>query len=312
MADDNIPTLAEPRVANPFGSIEPVRQSGLVAVEQQRALAEVQARLVVARANPRDPILCADRILNACTRPGLAEKALYHYARGGTSINGASIRLAECGAQNWGNIESGVWELSRHDGVSECLAYAWDYETNTRDEKKFQVRHWRDTREGGYQLRDERDIYELIANMGARRKRACILAVIPGDVIEMAVAQCEQTLLAKADTSPEAIKKLVEAFEAIGVSQPMIEQRIQRRVDAIRPAQIVMLRSVYNSIKDGVGDIADHFRAVPLQEVAGEPAPQAEQQPATQPRRPRGRRVPNTEPPARDEPPTTSRLPVFE
>jgi hypothetical protein len=296
---EKMPTLAEPRVANPFGSVEPVHQSGLVSIEQQRAMAEVQARVVVARAAPRDQIRCVDKLLNACTRPGLAEKALYHFARGGTAINGASIRLAECAAQNWGNIGSGVAELSRHGDMSFCLAYAWDLESNTYVEKKFTVRHWRDTRQGGHNLTDERDIYELIANMGARRVRACILAVIPGDVIELAVQQCEQTLIAKADTSPDAIKKLVDAFAELGVTQPMIEARIQRRVDAIRPAQIVMLRTVYNSIKDGVGDIADHFRAdVPLQEVAGEPDQHAEPQTATRPRRGRPRHVPNTEPPS--------------
>lgn len=59
-------------------------------------------------------------------------------------------------------MEAGVKELSRSNGVSECLAYAWDYETNYRDVRTFTVRHWRDTREGGYALKDERDIYERL------------------------------------------------------------------------------------------------------------------------------------------------------
>lgn len=302
---DNLPKLAEPRTANPFGSLEPAKQTGLVAVDQQRSIAEVQARIVVAHHNRRDPVRAVDDILNHCTRPTLAEKALYHYARGGTDIEGPSIRLAEVFIQCWGNMQCGVAELARHDDYSECVSYAWDLQSNTYADLKFQVKHWRDTKQGGYQLKDERDIYELIANMGSRRKRACILAVIPGDVVEAAVEQCKRTLMSKADTSPEAIKKLVDAFDEFGVTQPMIEARIQRRLEAIRPAQIVMLRSVYNAIKDGVADVADHFPAVPL-EGAGEEPVEGEDPPATTPRRGRAPRAREPQPPPPREAPSAT------
>lgn len=42
-------------------------------------------------------------------------------------------------------------------------------------------------------LTDSRDIYEATANFGARRMRACILGVIPGDVVDMAVNECKET-----------------------------------------------------------------------------------------------------------------------
>jgi hypothetical protein len=42
---------------NPFAAPAEIRPApgGLVSVEQQRAIAEVQARMLIARANPRDP-----------------------------------------------------------------------------------------------------------------------------------------------------------------------------------------------------------------------------------------------------------------
>lgn len=73
------------------------------------------------------------------------------------------------------------------------MAYAWDLETNTRVTKIFGVEHKRDTRNGSYALTDSRDIYEATANFGARRMRACILGVIPGDVVDMAVNECKET-----------------------------------------------------------------------------------------------------------------------
>ena len=172
------------RVENPFGTNQMAqRVSGALAdAQSSRDVAEIQGMLILAKRFPRDQKAAVDRILITCARPSLAEKATYQYARGGTDITGPSIRLAEAIAQNWGNMLFGITELSRGTGQSECLAYAWDLETLVRSEKKFIVRHIRDTKGGGYALKDERDIYELIANMGARRQRACILAVIPGDV----------------------------------------------------------------------------------------------------------------------------------
>jgi hypothetical protein len=202
-----------------------------------------------------------DRILNACTRPTLAESALYSYSRGGTDISGPSIRLAEAMAQAWGNIQFGIRELDQRNGESTVQAFAWDVETNTRREVTFQVPHIRHTKTRVTRLEDPRDIYEMVANQGARRLRSCILAIIPGDVTEAAVVQCETTMRIKADTSPEAMQKMVDAFEKFGVTKEQIEKRIQRRLDAIQPAQVVNLKKVYASLRDGMSAPADWFEA---------------------------------------------------
>ena len=239
----------------------------------QRAIAEVQAAMVIARANPRDPIAAMDRILNACTRPTLAEAAIYTYARGGSNISGPSIRLAETIAQAWGNIQFGIRELDQRGGESTVQAFAWDVETNTRREVTFQVPHIRHTKSGARRLEDPRDIYELVANQGARRLRACLLAVIPGDVTETAVAQCTTTMHTRADTSIEAMQKMLAKFAEYNISKDQIEQRIQRRIDAIQPAQVVSLRNIYNSLRDGMSAPAEWFEA---------PAPEAISMQATE------------------------------
>lgn len=233
----------------------------LVDVEQQRATAEVQGAIILAKRYPRNQIEAMDRIMVACQRPGLAEQALYSYAKGGTEITGPSIRLAEAIAQNWGNLQFGIKELEQRNGESTVEAFCWDVETNVKQVKQFQAKHERHTKKGSYRLEDPRDIYEAVANQGARRLRACILGIIPGDVIDSAVGQCEQTLKAKADTSPEALKKLVEAFSNYKVTKEQIEKRIQRRLDTITAAQLVQLRKVYNSLKDGMSAPTDWFEA---------------------------------------------------
>lgn len=261
--------------ANPFGSASIATRASNNAMAdagQQREIAEVQAAMVIAKKFPRDPIAAMDRILQACTRPTLAEGALYSYSRGGSDVTGPSIRLAEVAAQCWGNVQFGIRELEQRNGESSVEAFAWDIETNTRQVKVFQVPHVRHTRQGAKRLEDPRDVYELVANQGARRLRACILGVIPGDVIEAAVKQCEQTMKASADTSAEGLKKLVAAFDQFGVTQQQIEKRNQCRLEATRPAQVVQLKKIWASLRDGMSVPADWFD---VDEAAAESAPAA-------------------------------------
>jgi hypothetical protein len=236
------------------------RQTGAVAkVEQERAVAETIATLQIAKACPRDERQAMNDILNACGRVGLAKTAIYSYSRGGTKISGPSIRLAEAIAQHWGNMQFGVRELSQRDGKSEVESFAWDVQRNNRAVKVFSVPHQRFTGGRMQPLTDPRDIYELIANNAARRLRSCILAIVPGDVQEAAINQCEMTLRANIDMSPAAMSGLLDDFLAVGVTKAMIAARIQRNFEQVEPGQVVTLNNIYNSIRDGMSSPDEWF-----------------------------------------------------
>lgn len=261
-------------IDNPFGSTVMAKPNA-TALEQavmQREVAEVQTMAVMAKRFPRDQVVAMDRILQACARPTLAESATYEYSKGGNTVGGPSIRLAEAIAQNWGNILTGIDIIAGDEKKSECIAYAWDMETGARDQKRFTVRHWRDTKSGGYALKDEREIYELCANMGARRKRACILAVIPGDVVEAALDQCEVTLKSNVEVTPEYIKSMEASFQKFGVTHAMLEKLIQRRLDTLTPALALRLKKIYASLKDGMSEPKDWFDIEPAEGTSEAPA----------------------------------------
>lgn len=234
--------------------------AGTVAVEESRVMSEVKAQVFMARQYPRDQIAAQDRIMAECDRLKLAEKAIYSFPRGGTQVSGPSIRLAECIGRAWGNMDAGIIEGERTDGESSMIAYAWDLETNLRIRKEFKVKHVRDSKRGGKQnITDERDIYEITANQGSRRLRACILALVPGDIIEAAVARCEKTLVAKVGDMAIVIPKMLAKFESIGITRAMIEKRLRHKMDATQPAEVVQLGNVYNSIQDGMATVYDFF-----------------------------------------------------
>jgi len=225
-----------------------------------RQAQEVQAAMVIAKRFPRDEIEAYNRIIRACSRKALAESAMYEYPRGGQKVTGPSIRLAEVLAQSWGNIDYGVIELEQKNSESQMMAYAWDLETNTRQTKIFAVPHKRKANKQIKELDDPRDIYELTANQGARRVRSCILGIIPGDIIESAIKQCEVTIVS-GESKPltDRAREMVAAFDKLGVTQAMLEKNIGCNMDAFSLRDILKLGKIYNSLKDGMSNREDYF-----------------------------------------------------
>lgn len=217
--------------------------------------------MYVAKTFPRDVDASWARIMSACQRKSLAEQAMYEYPRGGENVTGPSIRLAEALAQNWGNLDFGITELEQKNGESSVMAYCWDLETNTRQTKIFTVPHIRQTKKGAKVLTDPRDIYEMVANQGARRLRACILGVIPGDVVEAAVQQCNRTLVSGNKTPlQDRIRKMILVFqEEFSVPKECLEQYIGCRSDAFTENSLVRLRGVYTALKEGRADRESYF-----------------------------------------------------
>lgn len=251
-----------------FRTPEP-RAMAPVDVQASRAVAEVQAAMGVAKRFPRDENDSYSRIMRACSRKALAESAMYSYPRGGQKVTGPSIRLAEVLAQCWGNIDSGIVELDQRAGESSVMAYAWDLETNTRNVKIFTVKHERSARGGVSRLTDPRDIYEMTANQGARRLRACILAVIPGDVVDEAIKACERTLAGdKSEPFSDRLRRLVAAFSEHGVTAEMIERRLGHSMTATSETELVGLRKVYMSLRDNMAQVSDFFSTEQKKEKA--------------------------------------------
>jgi len=231
-------------------------------IVSNKQMQEIQAAMTIAKKFPRDEIDACNRIRKSCQRKSLAEKAEYSYPRGGKRVTGASIRLAESVAQHWGNIDYGLVELSRNYGSSEMMAYAWDLETNTRRTQVFTVQHIREKKGGNTKLTDPRDIYEMTSNLGARRVRACILAVIPGDVVEDAVNTCHETLKGShKDPLIDRAKKMVAVFDdEFSVKKEMIEEYFGYNLEALSEIDYAELISIYNSLKDGMSKRSDWFK----------------------------------------------------
>ena len=258
-----------------------------------REAQEVQAAVFMAKRFPRDENAAMSRIMRACERKGLAAKATYSYPKGGTNVTGPSIRLAEAIAQSWGNIQSGVVELSQQEGESTCMAYCWDIETNTRECKIFTVKHQISTKNGMKVLTDPRDIYELVANQGARRKRACILNIIPGDVVDAAVERCNRTLQS-GEQRPliDRLREMTDRFQKnFSVPLSSIEQYFGYPLNVFTAMDGQTLAGIYNALREGAAKREDYFKLPKVAEDKPEEPATPEDSPAPSPKKKTGKQV---------------------
>lgn len=267
----NAPVAVTPDIPQNNGMPLDNINQGTVAIEASRAVAEAQGKLVIAKRFPRDEYQAFADMKKACRRMGLAQKAFYSYPRGGETVSGPTIRLAEELARCWRNIEYGIKELSQDNGKSEMQAFAWDLETNTMSVQNFTNPHAKEVKGKIKTLTSLRDIYENNANMAGRRLRARILAVLPADFVEEAVAECRKTLAGKNDVPiSDRVKNMVVAFEKIGVTQGMIEKRLGRKLGTMNSDDLTDYIGIYNSLKEKNTKISDWFEYEKISDLSAE------------------------------------------
>lgn len=237
-------------------------QSQVTAIEQARAVAEVQAAVVVAQQVPRDLRRAEGEMRDACGRLAMANRAFYRVPNRG---EGPSVHLARELARVWGNLQYGVHELRRDDraGMSEVQAFAWDVQTNTRSTRTFQVPHQRMKGKERVALADLGDVYLNNQNVGARAVRECIFTVLPTWFSEDAQELCRRTL-EDGEGKPlgERIEAMVSAFATkLGVKVQQIESKLDRKRGQWDAGDVATMQVVYSSIQRGEITVEEEFPA---------------------------------------------------
>ena len=251
--------------APPSASVQPFSRQvalgsavnqGAIAVEQERAIAEVQGQLILAKRFPRDVNAAYAELMESCAHPAMAAVAFYSVPNRGS---GPSIRLAEEIARVFGNFEFGHRELSRSEGKSEIEVYAWDKQTNNRSIRQLTVMHVQDTKNGTKVLRDQADIDNKIANVASKQVRGRILAMMPKWLVESAVEKCRQTLAGNSDEPISVrVRKMTQAFAKFGVTDKHLATYLGHALDEVVIDELVDLTGIYNAIKEGA-KASDYF-----------------------------------------------------
>lgn len=285
------------RVAQPITPAPTTRIGQATAVEQSRAVAEVQAAIVVAQQCPRDVNTAWKEMEAACSRLALASRAFYRVPNRG---EGPSVHLARELARIWGNIDYGVKELRRDDDAheSEIQAYAWDQQTNVRSTRSLIVPHARMANRERKPLVDLGDIYLNNQNVGARAVRETIFTVLPADFVAEAQERCRATIeRGDGKPLPDRIAAMIDAFAGLNVTVKQIESKVGRKRGQWTAADLADLSVVWSSIKRGEVSPDDEFPAEPVSadEITSTPKKAT---PRRQPKQAEPDEVPVEEPPA--------------
>jgi hypothetical protein len=250
---------------------------------------ELEAMVATARMAPRSQPAVIAGLLESAKRMRFAEAAHYEFKRGKKKdakgnwvdnyVLGPSVTLARPIAAAWGHIRFGWRIIGEDDTYVHLQGYAHDVQTGalrTQEDrfKKLQQRKDKTTGVTSWVKPDERDLRELLGRHGAILERNCILSIVPPDVVDQISDACHATMRGHASgklkdepTRKETIAKLLAGFAEFGVTAAMIEMHIGHSVETITPDELVSLRGVWNSIRDGASRVHDHF------EKNGEPAP---------------------------------------
>lgn len=245
-------------------------------IEQQRAIAEVRAQVLIAKQSPREVEECRREMRLSCSMMIMAEHAFYKFQRGGETVSGPTVGLLRELARCWGNVTYGIVELAMESatignpGRSEMLVFAWDLERNVRPTQTFIVPHKRDKSDakgGPTDLRSLRDIYENNTNQAARRLREQLENAMPVWFVKEAEHLCFQTLQNSKEPISVRVAKLIEAFGQMGIDKARIEARLGLGTGSFTAIDVARLGITYRSIQRGEINAETEFPSLKATEI---------------------------------------------
>lgn len=262
---NNLPARVEPSAG--VVASEGETASSAVAAREKAA---VEARFLVAINRPRSADTARLRILQSCERPRFAESAKYAKPVGGQKVIGPSIRFVEEALRQWGNIDIQTPVVFDDEDRRIVRVSVTDLETNTSfssDVTLAKTVERRSPKSGDEVLRTrvnsqgatvsiiraDEDAFLNKQNAGISKAiRNNGLRVLPSDVVEEAMERVDETLRDADAKDPTATRKrLVDAFFGLGVMPAQLAEYLGHALEAITPAELQFLRTVYTAMKDG-------------------------------------------------------------
>jgi len=248
----------------------------------EAAKARIQSGYIMAYQKPRDSMESRDRILKACRRSEFAGKAEYERPVGGKTIKGPSIRFAELALREWGNVMTEVTTLYEDRNIRRVRVSALDLETNAQFTRDVQIkrtveRRSKNNREDDYisertnsygktvyiLVATDEEMYTKESAWVSKVLRNEGLRLIPTDIIEEGMAAARKTVAERATKDPEGEKKkLLDSFSSLGISPKELQKYIKHTLDILTPPELIKLRAVYQSIREGESVWADYVNEI--------------------------------------------------
>lgn len=222
--------------------------------------AEIDSQIATARAYPRNIKISMQRILMLATLDEqTAEESIYALPRGGKSVEGPSVRLAEIISQNWGNcrVEARVVMVDRTEKVVVAEGIFHDLETNMAT--RATVRR-RIVDSKGRLYND--DMITMTGNAACSiARRNATLQGVPRGVWRKAYEEARYIVAGDATTLSATREKAIKALAHYGLKPEQILVLIGvETVDDITTDHVVSLRGTFSALKNGETTVEELLR----------------------------------------------------
>lgn len=244
--------------------------------------AEIDQSVATAKRYPRSiATFRQDAMTMATIDPEIAASCFYKIPRGGKSIEGPSVRLAEIVASAWGNLRFGARIIGRDSKFVTAQGVAHDTQKNVYVTKEVKRRI---TDKHGTTFND--DMIAVTENAACSIAfRNALFAAVPFTYTKQIYEMAKKTAIGDAKSLKDRRHTMIEAFSKMGVGLDQILLLVEKNgVEDIGLGEIETLLGVFTAVKDGETTIEEAFPPPPKKEApkAAEAAKAAPMPPSEQ------------------------------
>lgn len=236
-----------------FEQVEIVKTSAIELITK----AEIDMQISTAKAFPRSIKTFLEKAESIATvSEEVAQSCSYSLPRGGKTLEGPTVRLAEIICSTYGNIRSGARVVSNDGRTITAQGICHDLETNncvTVEVKR------RITDKNGRTFNE--DMQTVTGNAAsAIAYRNAVFKVVPFALVNDIYEKAKDVAKGTAETLPTRRDKAVTYLKGIGVTEKQILEVLElKKIEDIDLDKLSLLRGMVTLIKNGESTVKDIF-----------------------------------------------------
>lgn len=249
---------------NTIQVIESLPESALSLITK----AEIDIQVSTAKAFPRSLKMFIDRATSMATiSEEVAASCNYALPRGGKSLEGPTVRLAEIVCSSYGNIRAGARVIANDGKTITAQGFCHDLETNysvtVEVKRKITDKNGRTYNE---------DMQVVTGNAGcAVAYRNAVFKVVPSALVNDVYEKAKEVARGTAETLPKRRTKAIDYLHGLKVSDKQICEVLEiKKIEDIDLDKLDILRGMCTLIKNGESTTKELFEIndiIPIEDI---------------------------------------------
>lgn len=237
--------------------------------------AEIDVQISTAKAYPRSIKTFLQKAESMATvSESVADSCNYALPRGGKSLRGPSVRLAEIICATYGNIRSGARVIANDGKTITAQGICHDLETNNsvtvEVKRSIMQNEYVNGKKTGRMVTMNQDMQTVTGNAAcAIAFRNAVFKVVPAALINEIYEKTKEVAKGTAETLPQRRDKAIKYFKDLGVTEKQICEVLElRKIEDIDLDTLSTLRGMVAAIKNGESTLKDLFEVSHKEEDA--------------------------------------------